>query len=503
MTLSSIENEIEKHGKSVHFLNEYILNNFATLQLFFLNLSETDCVPIEKDLEDFYYNFVNTPAIITLKNETSEPTEKILGFIILLAKVYENIYAQAIIADIASLLPTKSSIRYRLKALSAYWEGRTNMNTYFGKSFPRVMKWLGKAQDAEGEDYSYEVATAAIKFYQEGKLFYDKKNKKDIANKFKELFLLQKHKDSHKFLNHYLVKRVLEGITFEELKLKSPIRKVYEPSLRMHTFFRNMIVNKVQQHPKSIKGKLLGFDSSEIRYDIIQCGTADFRNKYKSLTTDNIVLLYCYFNMRKHYFSTLHFFNKIDTLFKRISLKEPIVFIDLGCGPLTSGLALGEYFHIKTSQKLSMNYFGIDIAKSMLKKAKDFSEIDLFSNQCSWTFSDNWNGVFNNICNQIIQNKTKIVINASYLFASSSLDENDLAKFINKLNRKFPNNETIFFFQNPVNPTRNSKFFSFKEKLKFLKKSMQFNEIVYYNNYPNSHYEPKKETVYFEILTNH
>jgi len=180
----------------------------------------------------------------------------------------------------------------------------------------------------------------------------------------------------------------------------------------------------------------------------------------------------------------------------------PVLFIDLGCGPLTSGLALADFYFSKSGEKLKFNYWGIDIATSMQDKAKQFSKTTIFSDQCEWYFSDSWNNQ-EEVLESIQDKATKIIINASYLFASSSLDEKDLAGFINHINEKYKYNETIFLFQNPVNLDKSKKFTTFKKNLKTLKSVKQFEETVFYQNKPNSYFEPRKETVHFEILSNH
>lgn len=503
MTLASIKNDITKAGDSIDSLQNYLNENFSELQLFFLNLSETDCSGIETELTDFYYSFVNTNALQRLKNSDEKIPKEITAFLISIAKVFEKVRSLAVISDITGLLPPQSSIKYRFKALSKYWEGRANMNGYFTRAFPRVMRFLSKAQDADGEDYTVEVVIAVNLFYKEATAFFTSAEKTDKIESFKALFKNESNQKEFGFLRHYLIERTLEGIEFEGISLSEKVSKVYNPSEIMYRFFKDNIVDKVKYHQNTTDRKPLGFNNNEIRNDIIKYGRADFRGKYKSLSTDEIVLLYCYFNMRKHYFSTLHFFSKIQNFSDRISGENPIIFIDLGCGPLTSGLAIGDFFYAQKQDKLTLQYFGVDIAESMLKKAEEFSKHEIFNEESEWFFAENWNDILETVTEKIIPLKSKIIINASYLFASDSMDELDLATFVNNINESFPNNETMFFFQNPVNPARNSKFHKFKKQLKYLKNVQQFDEKVFYNTFPNSQYEPKKEIVYFEILTNH
>ena len=65
-------------------------------------------------------------------------------------------------------------------------------------------------------------------------------------------------------------------------------------------------------------------------------------------------------------------------------IPQPWLFVDYGCGPMTSGLALAEILSEQPSDyKAQTTYFGIDASHHMVKKAKYINEkYKLFSPEC-------------------------------------------------------------------------------------------------------------------------
>ena len=74
-------------------------------------------------------------------------------------------------------------------------------------------------------------------------------------------------------------------------------------------------------------------------------GRADFscgytHPAYGALTAEDKVALYCFMNMRSHFYASLATFDAFRAeIAVTLSSGEPILFVDLGCGPGTSGFA--------------------------------------------------------------------------------------------------------------------------------------------------------------------
>jgi SAM-dependent methyltransferase len=77
------------------------------------------------------------------------------------------------------------------------------------------------------------------------------------------------------------------------------------------------------------------------------------------------VTLYCCSYMIMHLYSSYHLYS--TSLIPRIECKN-ILFVDFGCGPLTSGIA----FWAATRQS-NITYIGIDRSKTMLNKAQEIN----------------------------------------------------------------------------------------------------------------------------------
>jgi predicted TPR repeat methyltransferase len=205
--------------------------------------------------------------------------------------------------------------------------------------------------------------------------------------------------------------------------------------------------------------------------------------------------------MRKHFFTTYAIYEKIFTTLNSNAFKnsKELVFIDFGCGSLTSGLALASLYYDNKNEPISMRYIGIDIAESMLEKAKEFAESELFSSNSKLSFYNNWDLVSDSTVAEITQNNSFVIFNASYLFASSSLDERSLASFVNKITSHL-NNKAYFVFQNPDRGDRNEKYKKFKKDVSHEIEASD-TQRIYYKNNSNSTFEPSNEVVNYEILS--
>jgi hypothetical protein len=100
---------------------------------------------------------------------------------------------------------------------------------------------------------------------------------------------------------------------------------------------------------------------------------------------------------------------------------------------------------------------------------------------------------------EIIQNNSFVIFNASYLFASNSLNEKSLASFVNKITSRLQK-KSYFLFQNPDRADRNEKYKRFKNEVAH-KIEASDTQRIYYKNNANSTFEPSGEVVNYEILS--
>ena len=269
--------------------------------------------------------------------------------------------------------------------------------------------------------------------------------------------------------------------------------RIYEPSENTHNIFKSKIINDINVY---------SYTSYSLRNDVIEYGMTDFDKYFNEIKPYDKVQIYCYFNMRKHFFSSYAIFEAMfPELDNRIFKKNKnLIFIDLGCGPLTSGLGLAAvYKDKKDTEVIKMKYIGIDISVTMRKKAKEFATTNLFAlTECTFLSSLGDLNLAKETAKFNSQNLF-FIINACYLFASSTLDESLISNFVSQLQKLFPGCPIIFIFQNPDNEDRNKKYYKFKEKVKIY--NIPFSEVknIRYKNNPAAT-SLSEENVKFEIL---
>jgi hypothetical protein len=207
--------------------------------------------------------------------------------------------------------------------------------------------------------------------------------------------------------------------------------------------------------------------------------------------------------MRKHYFSSIAIFKSFDDYFKE-SFKNSsnrVAFIDFGCGPLTSGLAFNQHF--RNTSQFQFQYIGIDISNAMLRKAKQFSDTELFHPETKFQFAKSLNDISDDLFESLFTLSTTVILNFSYLFGNLSIDDTEkMASKINSLLDKYPLNKYILIFQNSSMEKRNRTYNIFKKLVPRLASVTKPKiEKVTYRNAIASNFD-KSETVFYELSSN-
>jgi DNA replication ATP-dependent helicase Dna2 len=286
--------------------------------------------------------------------------------------------------------------------------------------------------------------------------------------------------------------------------------KIFSPDNDFAQIFDDLVMDKLKNDSRttSFPDMIFGVSNDFIRNNVIEFGRTSFDTIYKpslfdqEFSVEDKVNLYCFYNMRKHYFSGYAIFETYKSFFEQqVSLTEGrVTFIDFGCGPLTSGLAFNQSFK-ESHSRYSLRYVGIDISMGMLMKAKEFGESGLFPSNTSLQFVNAFKKVDFDLLEEWFRFSNTVVLNFSYLFANLNLEQvQELAKDINVLMENYPLNRYLLIYQNPVN--RDHNFGKFKKQLKNFEKSIaRKSETVSYRNAAQSNYD-KSETFTYEILAN-
>lgn len=137
----------------------------------------------------------------------------------------------------------------------------------------------------------------------------------------------------------------------------------------------------------------------------------------------------------------------------------------------------------------------------MLKKALEFSEIELFHPDSTFDFYASWNDLNSKALRKLGGLNCPLLINASYLFANLSQEQVlDLAQFLTARVREYKN--VYFVFQNPDRIDRNEQWEYLKTKINYKLIDSNVEKVMYKTN-RNSLREAGFEDVYYEILALH
>ena len=216
----------------------------------------------------------------------------------------------------------------------------------------------------------------------------------------------------------------------------------YKPSNSLRNLFENLVVIPLRESLPVETNEYerdLNWDYKEgLRIHVLGRGSTNFdasssyRNKV--YTPEHKVLLYCATYMSMHLYSSYHLYTQYIPL---IGINS-IVFIDFGCGPLTSGIAFWAAAGLR-----NITYIGIDTSQTMCDKAYEINQYGPFGYTDPFyikPFYENSHLIKNyNDLPQLLNNiekgnpaDTLIIFNFSYMLAQVTF-QGDINRLINVL----------------------------------------------------------------------
>ena len=142
----------------------------------------------------------------------------------------------------------------------------------------------------------------------------------------------------------------------------------YEPGDSLKNLYEKLITQPIAENQLAITEnfKNIGTEKSKyLREVILERGRTDFDESYENYSPIDKVLLYCAFYMPMHLFSSFHIFST-----KLLpSIRNDCVFVDFGCGPLTSGIAFWAL-----TRDYNITYIGIEKSATMRKMAEKINQ---------------------------------------------------------------------------------------------------------------------------------
>jgi hypothetical protein len=169
-----------------------------------------------------------------------------------------------------------------------------------------------------------------------------------------------------------------------------------------------------------------------------------------------------------------------------------MVFIDLGCGPITSAVALA-WHHLKEHPNneldgLLIRYLGIDRSEAMLSHADQACHVGgLFHTNSSFEFTTPARAL--ELVPRLIRHyrsamnakNLTVILNCSYFFASHLLHVGGLIAFISGLLKdQLANDNVCLIFQNPDSDGLNLKWERFKAGVSELRGVSRSSESIHF-----------------------
>lgn len=216
------------------------------------------------------------------------------------------------------------------------------------------------------------------------------------------------------------------------------------------------IIERVRKDPRTCGDLLLGVDR-QTAMNAIGWGQAVFDEHVGGLSAEDRVLLYAYWNQLGHLEELSEAFNQ---LFAENPPTQPLVVLDLGCGPFTGGLALtgqltaGELFdYIGVDQSRAMREFGEHLATavdSMAGTPRSKRQWVADIADATWHAPLGWRPV---------------VVIVSFLLASPSLHVGTLLAGLEQLLSRLSRGPTTVLYTNSPRAGPNRRYPAFRDSL--------------------------------------
>ena len=215
------------------------------------------------------------------------------------------------------------------------------------------------------------------------------------------------------------------------------------------------ITNRVKNDPRSTpNGELLGVSFNVAREQVTSWGQAEFDEPWGSLSPADRVLLYAYIHQLRHLEELTAAFSM---LFGQTPPKENPIVIDVGCGPCTGGLALAGVL----GPESKFDYIGIDRSQAMRilgeQLASSAKKMDRVTRRWSpdissfvWDRAPGWR---------------EVIVIASYLFASRTLDVKTLSSDLDMLLKKISFGRAMILYTNSTQSEANIHFDTFSKSV--------------------------------------
>lgn len=493
MDINDIVQAIEKLAPKE--FERWMEDNEKELSNFFYKRSSIEF--LEMEFDKIFFNSIARSRSYNEYVQDKEKKGKLFGSFMELVSIAAEKLA---IIGIDSLLGTLISDlhntpgRLRLQALLEFSLVEDIESDYF-KKLPVILDLLEESQILDADSNVRLSIDIILQFIDKAYKVFNTKGMISHTQKLYDLCTSSEFVKQHPLLTHPVVLSLLAG---EDVFSVQPI-EVLRDRLESSEYFKEIVENINNEYYNHTQidhfaGRWWKYDNRTIIRNVLKSGRTDFREAYNEISPSEKVLLYCFFNMKKHFFTSYAVFERILPslkVFFNIEEYTPIM-IDLGCGPMTSGIAIADLMMSTESNPLSFTYVGVDIAPAMIERAKMFENSPLFS-KTSFYYYEDWEEIDFSVLYATTGKNNPVIFNASYLFSSESLIPSQLAEFVLNVVKLW--DSVYLIFQNPDSDTRNIKYIDFKSRLQH-HELLKGTELIRYKATSSE----SSERVYYEIL---
>ena len=228
-----------------------------------------------------------------------------------------------------------------------------------------------------------------------------------------------------------------------------PYGNHYEPNENLKNLFQELVIQPFENHPQTQAWEVEVRNKEEDyhRKTILLQGRTNFDESFNGLFPEDKVLLYCVYYMPMHLFSSyLIFLNHLPPV------GDKVIFIDFGCGPLTSGIAFWAF-----AKPRDITYLGIDISQAMRYKAKDINQYGPDNHRNPFFRNGGLIRDYNKLPRLLgdyitERDQTQIIFNFCYVLASRTLNVNALSDILNQIAERYRKHNMTVVYQNPIPP---------------------------------------------------
>lgn len=220
---------------------------------------------------------------------------------------------------------------------------------------------------------------------------------------------------------------------------------------------RTEIIDVVCNNPSTKGDYFFGIHKDEVFNQVIGGGQGDFDIPYGHLSGSDRSLLYAYFNQLGHLEELIEAFGQ---LFKNGPPADPLIVVDLGCGPFTGGLALASVL----GDGARFSYIGLDRSSTMRELGERLAAVaeQVGALNCS---ERHWVEDFASVQWHGAPGWRPILVIASYLLASPTLDAESLVADFMELCTRLGRGPITVLYTNSPSMDANRNFEAFRAAL--------------------------------------